>query len=233
LISDEEAGQFRKRLTAGDRTRCVVRTLGNGIDSDAFDPAVARPTAKAAQMPFPRLIFTGQMDYAPNIDACMRTAQRILPLVRRTFPDASFHVVGRNPPERLQALDGRDGVHVWGRVPEVQSWLAAADLALVPLEIGRGVQNKVLEAMAMALPVVLTPEAATGIGARDGAELVLATSDEDLAQACIALLADPARMQSIGSAARGYVVAHASWKAALAPLDDMIGSAARDGRDAA
>jgi polysaccharide biosynthesis protein PslH len=232
LVSDEEAALFRSRLPERDRSSTTVRTLANGIDSHAFAPSVAAPAAAIAQLPFPRLIFTGQMDYAPNIDACLRAATRILPLVRERFPEASFHIVGRNPPERLRALNGREGIHVWGRVPEVQSWLAAADLVLIPLEIGRGVQNKVLEAMAMSLPVVLTPEAATGIGGRDGEDLLLASTDAELAQACVALLCEPSRAQAMGAAARAHVVAHASWDAALAPLAELVGMA-RGARDAA
>jgi sugar transferase (PEP-CTERM/EpsH1 system associated) len=233
LISDQEAALFRSRLPKAERSRTLVRTLANGIDSHAFDPAAATPAERMADMPFPKLIFTGQMDYAPNIDACLRVAERILPRIREEFPQASFHVVGRSPPERLSALSGQNGVHVWGRVPEVQSWLAAADLALVPLEIGRGVQNKVLEAMAMRLPVVLTPEAATGIGGRDGQELVLAATHDELAQACIALMSDLPRAQTIGEAARQYVVGHVSWGASLAPLMELVGVASPGERDAA
>jgi glycosyltransferase involved in cell wall biosynthesis len=118
-------------------------------------------------------------------------------------------------------------------VPDVQPWLAAADLALVPLEIGRGVQNKVLEAMAMALPTVLTSEAATGIGAHDGAELAMAASDEQLAAACVALLRDPARARAMGDAARHFVVSQASWKAAMADLPHIAGFAGAGARDAA
>jgi sugar transferase (PEP-CTERM/EpsH1 system associated) len=229
LISDEEAALFRARLPSP----FPVRTLANGIDSTSFNPAKVQPELQLAALPFPRLIFTGQMDYAPNIEACLRAATRIMPLIREQFPQASFHVVGRNPAERLSALSGRDGVHVWGRVPEVQPWLAGADLALVPLEIGRGVQNKVLEAMAMALPVVLTPDAATGIGARDGVELALATDDAQIAAACVALLRDPARARAMGEAARHYVVAHASWAAALADLPAIAGFATAETRDVA
>lgn len=232
LISDEEAALFRSRLERG-HAPVDVRTLGNGIDSEAFDPAITRPEPQLATLPFPRLIFTGQMDYVPNIEACVRAATRILPLIRARFPHASFHVVGRNPADVVQALAVHEGVQVWGRVPHVQPWLAAADLALVPLEIGRGVQNKVLEAMAMALPVVLTPEAATGIGARDGAELALAADNAQLATACIALLSDSKRARAMGEAARAYVVARASWNAALAPLADLIGGSGHGSRNAA
>lgn len=231
LISAEEAALFRSRLPVGASP--PVGVLANGIDSLTFDPACVAPEPQLASLPAPRLIFTGQMDYAPNIDACLRTAKRILPLIRRRFPETSFHIVGRNPADSLAALSGRDGVHVWGRVPDVRPWLAGADLALVPLEIGRGVQNKVLEAMAMALPVVLTPEAATGIGARDGTDLLLATDDTALAAACIALLEDPARRAAMGRAARDHVVAQASWQAALAQLPALIGLPDTGVRDAA
>jgi sugar transferase (PEP-CTERM/EpsH1 system associated) len=233
LISDAEAALFRDRLPRDLRGRCDVRTLGSGIDSDAFDPAACVPEPQLAALPFPRLIFTGQMDYAPNVDACLRAARRILPLIRQHFPEASLHVVGRNPVEALTGLSGRDGVHVWGRVAHVQPWLAAADLALVPLEIARGVQNKVLEAMAMALPTVLTPAAATGIGARDGAEFALASDDAELAATTIALLSDSARARAMGEAARRFVVSQASWPAALAPLAQLAGVVATEACNAA
>jgi sugar transferase (PEP-CTERM/EpsH1 system associated) len=233
LISHEEAALFRFRLPAGDGDRVDVRTLANGIDSVAFDPAHVTPEPRLTDLAFPRLIFTGQMDYAPNIDACVRAATQIMPLIRARFPQASFHVVGRNPTERLTALSGRDGIHVWGRVPHVQPFLAGANLALVPLEIGRGVQNKVLEAMAMALPVVLTPQAATGIGARDGIELALAGDDAALAAACIALLNDKARARAMGAAARDYVVGQTSWEAAMRQLPELVGMSGAGVRNAA
>jgi glycosyltransferase involved in cell wall biosynthesis len=92
----------------------------------------------------------------------------------------------------------------------------------VPLEIARGVQNKVLEAMAMALPCVLSPGAATGIEARDGTDYSIAESDEALIETTLALLDDPQRAQAMGQAARAHVLAHASWDAALAPLKTLI-----------
>ena len=233
LISDEEAALFRTRLPAEERDRIAVRRLANGIDSALFDPAVVPPEPKLGAFAGPRLIFTGQMDYAPNIQACLRAARRILPAIRRRHPEASLHIVGRNPAPVLTALSGRDGVHVWGRVPEVQPWLAGADLSLVPLEIGRGVQNKVLEAMAMALPVVLSPEAATGIGATDGRDFALAGSDAEFAEACCALLADRVKAHAMGDAARRFVVARASWSAALAELSQIAGLTGAPTRDAA
>ena len=97
-----------------------------------------------------------------------------------------------------------DGCHIWGRVEDIRPWLAAGDAALIPLEIGRGVQNKVLEAMSMALPVVLSREAATGIAARDGEHFAIADDDAKLAQAALALFANPARSKAMGRAARRF-----------------------------
>ncbi|MFO1256460.1 MAG: TIGR03087 family PEP-CTERM/XrtA system glycosyltransferase [Sphingomonadaceae bacterium] len=223
LVSNEEAALFRARLSPRDRTSCDVRALRNGIDSQFFDQALVRPAAPMLDQPGPRLIFTGQMDYAPNIAAAERAIGRILPLVRQQFPDATFHVVGRNPPEALLARHGQDGAWVWGGVEDIREWLAAADLALVPLDLARGVQNKVLEAMAMALPVVLTPSAATGIGGTDGSHYAVAQGDDDLAERVIALLHHRDQARQMGQEARRFVVEGMSWQATLAPLAGMLG----------
>ncbi|MFM5918330.1 MAG: TIGR03087 family PEP-CTERM/XrtA system glycosyltransferase [Novosphingobium sp.] len=233
FVSNEEAALFRARLLPQDRLECEVRALRNGIDAALFDPGKVVPAAAMTAAQSPRLIFTGQMDYAPNIEAARRVIERLLPIIRKTCPEASFHVVGRNPPESLKALGGTPGVVIHGAVDDMRSYLAAADLALVPLELARGVQNKVLEAMAMQLPVVLTPEAATGIGGSDGRHYVVADSDEDLARCITDLATDHARRRAIGQAARDFVIEKLSWPATLAPLSDMLGLAETAARDAA
>lgn len=222
LVSNEEAALFRARLDPGLRATCDVRALRNGIDSQAFDPAICQPAAAMLACSGPRLIFTGQMDYAPNVAAAQRVALRLLPAIRSHFSDASFHIVGRHPPAELTALHGKNGVHVWGAVDDIRDWLSAADLALVPLEIARGVQNKVLEAMAMALPVVLTPAAATGIGGADGKTYATADCDARLAERVITLLGDPLTARQLGRDARTFVVDTLSWQATLAPLEAML-----------
>jgi sugar transferase (PEP-CTERM/EpsH1 system associated) len=221
----EEAALFVERLPASQRGAADVRVLANGIDSAAFDPAIVTPEPRMLACSGPRLIFTGQMDYAPNIDAAIRAIDRILPLVRNSLPDATFHVVGRNPAKPLLGRNGRGGCHVWGRVEDIRPWLRAADLALVPLEIGRGVQNKVLEAMAMGLPCVLSREAATGIEASDGRHFEIGASDRELADRAVALLRNRNRASEMGEAARRFVIENASWSAALAALPDLTGFA--------
>jgi sugar transferase (PEP-CTERM/EpsH1 system associated) len=231
LVSPAEVQLFRSRLSAGHPAD--VRALGNGIDCIAYDPAMVAPEQRMLACAGPRLIFTGQMDYMPNVDAARRVLDHVLPAIRAVRPDATFHVVGRNPPPDLRERHGENGCHIWGRVDDIRPWLAAATHALIPLEIARGVQNKVLEAMAMALPVVVSGEAAMGIPARDSEHFSVADSDEALAQAVLALLDEPARARALGLAARSFVLDHASWEAALAPLAGIVAGPGGAQRDAA
>lgn len=233
FVSDEEARLFTQRLSSEDRSNRLVQTLRNGIDSTHFAPGVVTPEPRLLERSGPRLIFTGQMDYPPNITAVERAITRLMPAIRRQVPDATFHVVGRNPPQTLCRLHGRDGCYIWGEVPDIRTWLAGATLALVPLEIARGVQNKVLEAMAMALPTVLTPAAATGIGAVAARDFAVAESDADLVTAVLALIQSGPRSRAMGDAARIFVSDHLSWPAALAPLEPMLGQTVPPVRDAA
>lgn len=232
LISRAEADVFAQRL--GPVARQVrIEVLGNGIDSEYFDPLQVGPQCEMAAVPGPRLIFTGQMDYQPNVAAVIRVARQILPQVRRRHPDASFHIVGRNPTDAVKALGHVPGVHVWGRVDDIRPWLKAADMALVPLDIARGVQNKVLEAMAMELPVVLTAAAANGINAVAGHHFAVADSVEGLIALVNGLADRPQEGKAMGIDARRLVVERASWQSTLAPLADMLSAPPRKWRDAA
>lgn len=222
FVSAEEATLFAARLSPPDRARANLVALGNGIDTGLFDPALVVSEPRLAALSGPPLIFTGQMDYPPNVAAVVRAATRIMPLIRKAVPDATFHVVGRKPTAEVQALEGLNGTHVWGRVDDIRPWLRGADLALVPLEIARGVQNKVLEAMAMALPVVASPQAATGIPALAARDLAIGHGDEDLAAACVALLADRRAARQLGLAARRFVEQAHNWDAVLAPLAALV-----------
>ncbi len=233
LISREEAALFAARLTPEERAAAKIEVLRNGIDSGHFDPVSVTAEPRLAACSSPRLIFTGQMDYAPNVAAAQRLITHILPLVKRSLPAASAHIVGRAPPPELLALHCKAGAYVWGEVADMRGWLAEADIAVVPLSIARGVQNKVLEAMAMALPMVLTSGAATGIPARDGYHFAIADSDEAIAAQIIALHADAQVAQAMGQAARAFVVEEMSWHAALADLPQLLGLGQNSARHAA
>lgn len=232
LISEAEAALYRSRLREPGTVN--VQVIGNGIDADFFNPAATTPRLSLAGAAGPHFVFTGQMDYRPNAQAALWVIEALLPALRARHPEAMFHVVGRNPTRALMAQDGAPGVRVWGAVPDVRPFLAAADAVLAPLLIARGVQNKVLEAMAMARPVILTPEAATGIAAEDGAHWLVCPPDpQAMAARIAALLADPVAAGEIGTAARRFVLAHHGWEAMLAPLGRLIGKAGGGQRHAA
>ena len=227
LVSEAEAALFRSRIGAGN-----VIAAGNGIDTTLFDPQAATPHPALISEPGPHIVFTGQMDYLPNVAAARRTALDLMPAIRVVHPNARFHVVGRAPSSEVRAVEGANGTSVWGEVPDVRPFLAAADLVVAPLAIARGIQNKVLEAMAMARPVLVTPEAAAGIGGQDGVHYAVAGDDAALIERSLALLADGPRALALAAAARRFVVAEKSWQAALAPLAALVGKA-ETRRDAA
>ena len=220
FVSEAEAALFRA-ATGLDAQRVVA--VENGVALDYFDPAAPiDPIDPVQGGQGPLLVFTGQMDYRPNVEAVDSFARDVLPHIRAVHPDARFAIVGRNPAASVQALADLPGVIVTGGVPDVRGWLAAAHVVVAPLRIARGIQNKVLEAMAMARPVVASPQAAEGIDARDGDHLLGAADPAQEAERGLALLADPARAQALGLAARARMEQRYRWNATLADLPDML-----------
>ena len=232
LISQAEAALYRSRLIAPEKVN--VQVMGNGIDAAFFDPAAIVPHPVLMGLPGPHFVFTGQMDYRPNEQAVLWVIEALMPRLRTRFPQALFHVVGRSPTSKLMEHHGLPGVRLWGEVPDVRPFIAAADAVLAPLLIARGVQNKVLEAMAMARPVVLTPDAATGIDAEHGAHWLVSSPDPAAMTAAIdGLLADRVAAQAIGAAGRRFVIDHHAWQAMLAPLAGLIMQERQEARHAA
>jgi sugar transferase (PEP-CTERM/EpsH1 system associated) len=214
FVSEAEADLFRTRSGAAN-----VQAVENGIDTAFFDPAAS---FERIDTPGKLIVFTGQMDYRPNVEAVTWFAETVLPQIRLAHPDAVFVIVGRNPTEAVAALAKQDGVRVTGEVVDVRPWLDAAACVVAPLKIARGIQNKVLEAMAMARPVVASGPAAEGID-HDGTILSGNTAAE-VSNAVNGLLSDPSRAAAMGRKARERVQARYGWSARLAPLDALIGS---------
>jgi glycosyltransferase involved in cell wall biosynthesis len=145
----------------------------------------------------------------------------VWPKVRAQKPDARFTIVGSNPDHKISALNSRGGITVTDRVDDVRPWLAGAKVVIAPLRVARGVQNKVLEAMAMAKPVIASAEAMTGINTPEDAS-VIALNPDDMADAIISLLRDEARCIALGKAARDYVQEQFGWRSSLDQLDQLL-----------
>jgi len=218
FVSEAEAALFRAVVQPKGAD---VRAVGNGIDLAAYDPDAAfTPLADPPKAPL--IVFTGQMDYRPNVEGVCAFAREVMPTIRQVY-DARFAIVGRRPDATVRALDGQDGVIVTGEVPDVRPWLAAASVVVAPLQIARGIQNKVLEAMAMGRPVVASSGAFEGIDAVPGRDLLVADSTADQFDAVLTLWEEPERAGAMGTAARARMVSHYSWDAQLAPLAAMMG----------
>jgi sugar transferase (PEP-CTERM/EpsH1 system associated) len=216
LVSEAECRRF---AALAPQTAGRVFAVQNGVDLDYFHPghAFARPWDNAA----PRLVFTGHMDYPPNAEAAIWFAGQVMPLLRRLHPAPRFVVVGANPLPAVQALAGPD-IQVTGRVEDVRPYVAHAAACVAPLRIARGIQNKVLEAMAMGRPVVASAQAFEGVAAQPGRDLLVAEGAEAMAEAVGAVLAG--RHPALPEAARAAMEASYAWAAALARLDDLMDS---------
>lgn len=213
LVSRDEAALLQQRVPGAHGQ---IGVFENGVDADYFSPARDYPTPySAGQL---QVVFTGAMDYWPNADAVSWFANEIFPQIRAAIPVAHFTIVGSRPTEAVRALAQLPGVAVTGTVPDVRPYLAHANCAVAPLRIARGVQNKVLEAMAMACPVVVSPQAAEGIHAEAGHEFVQAPDAAAFARAVIAQLQHGGQSPQ----ARACILAHYDWARNLAALDPLF-----------
>ncbi|MDP3085152.1 MAG: TIGR03087 family PEP-CTERM/XrtA system glycosyltransferase, partial [Rubrivivax sp.] len=193
FVTEKETQLFRK---LAPECRAGVEALSNGVDAEHFAPDPARPSPFAVgEVP---LVFTGAMDYWPNVDAVSWFAQAMLPALRARWPALRLHIVGRSPSAAVQAL-ASDAVSVTGTVPDVRPYLQHAAVVVAPLRLARGIQNKILEAMAMGRPVVAASECVEALDAQAGADLLAAGGAQAFIDQVDALLSDPARAQALGA----------------------------------
>lgn len=215
LVSEEEKNVLGEHVAVDN-----VEALANGVDLDYFSLSGV-DLQRFVTAPC-KLVFSGAMDYWPNVEGAVWFAEKIFPLVRQKVPEVSLCIAGRNPTPAVRALENNPGIEVTGTVPDMRDHLATATICVVPLLIARGIQNKVLEAMAMERPVVATRGAATGTHAVDGEELIVADGEEQMAGAIIDLLGDEPRRREMGANARAYVEREHSWASHLQRLSEII-----------
>ncbi len=183
-----------------------VAALPTGVDVDSFHPLEIEPRRG-------NLVFVGSMDWYPNEDGVLWFVRHVYPRIRRSAPQASLTVVGRNPSDRVRALCSEDpSIEVTGRVDDVRPFLARAEVVVVPLRIGGGTRIKIFEAMAMGRPVVSTSLGAEGLPVAPGREILLEDEPESFAQAVANLLGDPGRRVALGQAARDKVKREHTWE---------------------
>ena len=216
LVSENEAALFR-RLAPDAK----IHAIGNGVDTDPHGSGAPANNDKDS------IIFTGVMDYFPNVDGVQWFANEILPLVARKRPEAEFIIIGKNPAPAVRKLAGKSArVKVTGYVPDIKKYLSSAAVAVAPLRIARGIQNKVLEAMAAGVPVVATTPASEGIDARPGADLLIADDAREFSSHVIRLLEDAEFRAQLANSALERVREHYSWDSMAKKMEALMVRAA-------
>lgn len=208
-VSDTD-GELLQSVCAGT----PVTVVPNGISAHLYQ----QPSTQPAELQHPALVFTGKMDYRPNVDAVLWFAEEVLPLIRQDLPDAHFYIVGQSPHSRLDVLRGQAGITLTGFVPAVLPYLQAASTFVVPLRMGSGTRLKVLEAMAVGSPIVSTTIGAQGLSITDGEELILADTAREFARAVVRLQRHPEHMHTMGVKAKAFVEANYDWSVLLPRL---------------
>jgi sugar transferase (PEP-CTERM/EpsH1 system associated) len=193
--------------------------IPNGVDLSYFHPRPENPKDSAV------LAFLGRMDYFPNIDGTLYFARHIFPLIRRSVPQAEFRIIGSNPSREIQNLAKLPGISVTGHVADVRPCLMDAAIAVAPLRIARGTQNKILEFLAMGVPVVTTPEAAKGVSAKAGQHFLVADGPQAFAEQVVRFLQDPQLRESFSLAGRLPLADAHSWPNSMRILDELLETA--------
>ena len=224
FVSEHEAQRFR---ALAPESTARTRAIENGVDYRFFSPNLSYADPYPAECSLP-IVFTGAMDYWPNIDGVCWFAREVLPSIRRRHPEAQFYIVGSNPAREVRALQSLAGVHVTGRVPDTRPWIAHAKLAVAPLRVARGIQNKVLEALAMARPVVASPQAYAGLRLIPGLDLLIAETAEETIQRCCEILNGQHAL--LGKSARRAIEQTYDWDVTLRELDALFDCAAEASR---
>ena len=215
FVTEAEANCFR---ALAPEVASKVTYIECGVDIERFSPAHVFDAPFADQGP--KLVFTGNMDYRANADAAIWFATEAMPVLRARRPDITFYVVGANPGPEVRRLAELPGIVVTGRVPDTRPYIAHADAVVCPLRIARGIQNKVLEGMAMGRPVIASSAAFEGVRAEAGRELLVADGVVKLSAVIESVLSG--EHPGLGAAARAAMVARCAWPRVLGRLDRYL-----------
>lgn len=210
LISEPEAELYRSFALPG-----FVEVITNGVDQDYF-----KPSENGSQN---GCVFVGALDYLPNIDAASWFCRTAWPEIHRRRPGSKMRLVGRHPVAELQRLREIPGVEVVGTVSDVRPYLARAAVVVAPLRLARGLQNKVLEALAMGKATVVSPEALEGLKGPKQVPALMASTDQEWIETTSDLLDNPEHRKELGASGRQYVQERYSWEKNLAQLVDLLG----------
>ncbi|MDX2029392.1 MAG: TIGR03087 family PEP-CTERM/XrtA system glycosyltransferase [Blastocatellia bacterium] len=204
--------------------RARLRVITNGVDLERYQPAEPF-THRGAVASQARLIFVGAMDYYANIEGVRWFVEQVFPLIRAEEPYAEFFIVGSNPTEEVKRLGRREGVTVTGYVEDVRPYLRSATASVMPLRIARGVQNKMLESMALGKAIIATGQVAAGLKVVADEHLMVADAPADFAAAVIEVLRDKTLRDHLGSRARRYVETEHDWQPLLDRMTGLIETA--------
>lgn len=192
-----------------------IQAIGNGVDTEYFAPVNTAPKPRTC-------VFVGVLNYLPNSDAVKWFADNVWARVREKYPDAQFRIVGKSPTREVEALAEIPGIEVIGPVPDVRPWLNESACVVVPLRIARGVQNKVLEAMACGRPIVCSSEPLKGLAVEPGLQLMQADSIDEWVDSISSVFSDSCRAEELGMAASAWVQLNHRWESCLEPLNEII-----------
>lgn len=201
------------------RARVVV--VPNSIDVREYQPREGVPAGP------PTLVFTGKMDFRPNVDAVVWFCRAVLPLLRAKAPDLRFQIVGRSPTPKVRDLGRQPGVEVVGAVPDDRPYVAGAHACVVPMRVGGGTRIKILQAMAAGVPVVATTLGCEGVAATAGEHLLVADQPADFARTVLELLSSPELASRLAERGRRFVEATYDWRVLARPLDDFYTATVR------
>jgi sugar transferase (PEP-CTERM/EpsH1 system associated) len=218
VTSSADKHAFQSLPAAPSHSR-FISVLPNGVDLDYF-----RPDQRVQREPA-TLVVSGKMSYHANVTMVLKLVEEIMPHVWRRRPDVKIFIVGKDPPRRIQSLSQNPNIVVTGTVGDLRPYLQKATIAMAPIVYGAGIQNKVLEAMACATPVIASPQATSALSVTTGQELMIATDSVCFADSILALLDDPERRERLGRGGRDYVEKNHQWFSIAGQLEQIYDQA--------